>query len=202
MLETQGRYQNQERKQENLREAPLADHFDFSISALLPESPNVSGRCTGVARNQIARPDGAGNVGAFRKVLPLVTRGEDTAVTPGRRSTPSAELAALGGYGERPSRVDELDCAPADLVLPEDIDNPYAFISNLNPGKPKEQQGCGGYQANGGKRHQGRSNAFADQNYQPCKRHHHYARESYGSARSGPEYLHTKSLACRREVLS
>lgn len=202
MLETQGRKQNQNYKQRNFREAPLAAYLALAVSALLPKSADVSGSCAGVARNQIARPHGAGNVGALGKMLSLVAGGENAAVTSGSRSTPGSDFGFLGNYCKRPSGVDELYGTPADLVLSKDIDNPYAILANLNPGKPEEQQGSGNYQDDARKGLQSCGSAFASQDYHPSENHDDNARESYGSAGSGSEYLHPKSLACRREVLS
>ena len=202
MLETQGRKDNQDKNQGNLREAPLTGHFGLAISTLLPESADVSGSCSRVARNQIARPHGAGNVGALGKMLSLVAGGENAAVTSGSRSTPGSDFGFLGNYCKRPSGVDELYGTPADLVLSKDIDNPYAILANLNPGKPEEQQGSGNYQDDARKGLQSCGSAFASQDYHPSENHDDGARESYGSAGSGSEYLHPKSLACRREVLS
>lgn len=202
MLETQGRKQNQDYKQGNLREAPLTGYFGLAISTLLPKSADVSGSCAGVARNQIARPHGAGNVGALGKMLSLVAGGENAAVTPGSRSTPGSDFAFIGNYCKRPSGVNELYGTPADLVLSKDIDNPYTMIANLNPGKPEEQQGSGSDQDDARKGLQSCRGAFASQDYHPSESHDDNARESYGSAGTGSEYLHAKSLACHREVLS
>ena len=202
MLETQGRKDNQDHKQGNFREAPLAGCFALTISALLPKSADVSGSCAGVARNQIARPHGTGNVGALGKMLSLVAGGENAAVTSGSRSTPGSDFAFFGNYCKCPSGVDELYGSPADLVLSKDVYNPYAFIVNLNPGKPKEQQGRGSYQDDARKGLQSCGSAFASQDYHPSENHDDNARESYGSAGSGSEYLHAKSLAWHREVLS
>ena len=202
MLETQGRKQNQDSKQGNFREAPLAAYLALAVSALLPKSADVSGSCSRVARDQIARPHGTCNVGALGKVLPLVAGGEDAAVTSGSRSTPGSDFAFVGNYCKCPSRVDEFYRSPADLVLSKNIDNPYAILANLNPGKPKEQQGSGSYQDDARKRPQSCGSAIASQDYHPSENHDDNARESYGSAGPGSEYLHAKSLAWHREVLS
>jgi hypothetical protein len=202
MLETQGRKQNQDYKQGNFREAPLAAYLALAVSALLPKSADVSGSCAGVARNQIARPHAAGNVGALGKVLPLVAGGEDAVVTSGSRRAPSIDFAFFGNYCKCPSGVNELYGSPADVVLSKDVNNPYAMIANLNPGKPKEQHGCGGYQNDARKGLQSCGSAFASQDYHPSESHYDNAHESYGSAGPGSEYLHAKSLACHREVLS
>ena len=202
MLETQGRYQNKERKQGNLREAPLAVYSALAISALLPESADVSGRCTGVASDKVAWAHGASNVGALWKVLSLVAGGEDAAVTSWSGSAPGSYLTFFGHDCKCPSGVDEFYCSPADQVLSKDINNPYALIVNLNSGKPKEQQGSGGNKGYAGKGQQSCGNALTNQDYYPRQTQNDNARESYGSAGSGSEYLHAKSLACHREVLS
>jgi len=202
MLETQGRKDNQAHKQGNLREAPLAAYLALAVSALLPKSADVSGSCAGVAGDKVAWAHRAGNVGALGKMLSLVAGGENTAVTSGSRSTPGSDFALIGNYCKRPSGVDEFYRSPADLVLSEDIDNPYAILANLNPGKPKEQQGSGNYQGYSGQRDKCYGKAFASQDYHPSENHDDKARKSYGSAGSGSEYLHAKSLACHREVLS
>ena len=202
MLETQGRQQNQDYKQGNFREAQLAGYFGLAISPLLPKSADVSCSCTGVARNQIARPNSAGDVGAVGKMLSLVAGGEDAAVTSGSRCTPSSDLAFFGNYCKCPSGVNELYGSPADLMLSKDIYNPYAILANLHPGKPKEQKRSGDYQGYAGQRDKCCGKAFAGQNHHPRENHDDNARESYGPAGSRSEYLHAKSLACHREVLS
>lgn len=202
MLETQGRKQNQDCKQSDLREAQLTGYFALTFSALLPKSADVSGGCAGVASYKVAWTHGAGDVGALGKMLSLVAGGENAAVTSGSRSTPGSDFAFFGHYCKCPSGVNELYSSPADLVLSKDIDNPYAILANLDPGKPEEQQRSGGYQDDARKGLQSCGGAFACQDYHPRESHDDNARESYRSAGSGSEYLHAKSLAWHREVLS
>lgn len=181
---------------------PCAFDSDWPILPLLPQSSDVGGSRSRVATHEVARSDSAGDVGALREMLALITGCEDAAVTAGGWSTPSGYLAALGDYGQCPAGVDEFDSPPADLVLPKDIDDFDSIFTNLDSRKPKEQRGYAANQADSGEGDKCGCESFSNENDQPGECHGDYARQSYRSARSRPEYLHAKSLACMREVLS
>ena len=202
MLETQrgGEYQNYYCG--NLADVPFTQNLTALISALFPEASYVGCSCSGVAGDKVAWADCAGDVGAFGEVLSLVAGSEDAAVTAGSWSSPSGYLATFGGYGQCPASVNELYGTPANLVLSQDVYDPYSFFSDLNPGKPKEQQRDSHYQCDARQRDKCDSESLADKYYKPGEGHDDAACESYGPAGSGSEYLHAKSLACLEEVLS
>ena len=202
MLETQrgGEYQSDYCR--NLANAPLAFDGGNLVSTLLPESSDVGCGNSGVAANEISWSNGSRDVGAFGEVLPLVAGGKDAAVATRSWSTPGCYLAFICGNCERPAGVDELYGAPADGVLSEDIDNLYALFAHFNPGKPKEQQGAHRYESHSWQGYKRDCEPFAYQNHEPGESHDDDARKSYGPAGSRSEYLHAKSLACLREVLS
>ena len=202
MLETQCSRNEQDRNKGNLSEVDFACHDYMSTFALLPESSNVSSGSARVAADEIARTHGAGDVGAFGEMLPLVAGGKDAAVTARSWSTPGRYFAFICSDCERPSGVDELYGTPADVVLSEDIDNLYALFADFNPGKPKEQEGAHRYQSHSWQGYKRYCEPFAYQNHEPGESHDDDARKSYGPAGSGSEYLHAKSLACLRGVLS
>jgi hypothetical protein len=202
MLETQCSRNEQDRNKSNLSEVDFAFHDYRSTFALLPESSNVSGGSSRVAADEIARTHGAGDVGAFGEMLPLVAGGKDAAVTARCWSTPSGYFASLGSYGQRPASVNEFDGTPTDFVLSEDIDDSYEFFSHLNSGKPKEQQRQGTNQGHSWKRSQSICEALAHEDYQPRKSHDCDAGHRNSSSGAGSEYLHAMSLACNEEVLS
>ena len=202
MLETQRGSEYQNHYCGNLADAPFTLNLTALIPPLFPEASDVGCSCSGVAGDQVAWADCAGDVGAFGEVLSLVAGSEDAAVTAGSWSSPSGYLATFGGYGQCPASVDELYGTPADLVLSQDVYDPYSVFSYLNPGKPKEQQRDSHYQCDAGQRDKCDSEALADKNYHPCKGHNDKACEGYGPAGSRSEYLHAKSLACLEEVLS
>ena len=202
MLETQRGSEHQCGDCRNLANAPLAFDGGNLVSTLLPESSDVGSCSSGVAANEISWSNGSGDVGAFGEMLSLVAGGKDAAVATRSWSTPGSYFAFVGGDCERPAGVDELYGTPADVVLSEDIDNLYALFAHLNPGKPKEQHGARRYQSHSGQGHKCDSESFANQNHEPGKGHYDHARKSYGPTGSGSEYLHAKSLACLRGVLS
>ena len=202
MLETQrgGEYQNYYCG--NLADVPFTQNLTALIFALFPEASYVGCSCSGVAGDKVAWANCAGDVGAFGEVLSLVAGSEDAAVTAGSWSSPSGYLATFGGYGQCPASVNELYGTPANLVLSQDVYDLYSVLTNLNPGKPKEQQRDSYYQCDAGQRYKCYSESLADKNYNPGKGHDDTACEGYGPAGSGSEYLHAKSLACLEEVLS
>jgi len=202
MLETQRGSKYQSGDCRNLANAPLAFDGGNLVSMSFPESSDVSSCSSGVAANEISWSNGSGDVGALGKVLSLVAGGKDAVVATGSWSTPGRYLAFICGDCERPAGVDELYGTPADGVLAEDIDNLYALFAHFNPGKPKEQQGAHRYQSNSWQRYKRDSESLAYQNHEPGESHDDEARKSYGPAGSGSEYLHAKSLACLRGVLS
>ena len=202
MLETQRGSKYQNHYCGNLADAPITQNLIALIPALFPEASYVGCSCSGVAGYKVAWADCAGDVGAFGEVLSLVAGSEDAAVTAGSWSSPSGYLATFGGYSQCPASVDELYGTPANLVLSQDVYDPYSVISYLNPGKPKEQQRDSHYQCDAGQRDKCDSEALADKNYHPGKGHNDTACEGYGPAGSRSEYLHAKSLACLEEVLS
>jgi len=202
MLETQRGSEYQGGHCRNLANAPLAFDSGNLVSTLLPEASDMGCSCSGVAANEISWSNGSGDVGAFGEVLSLVARGKDAAVATGSWSSPCSYFAFFCGDCERPAGIDEFYGSPADFVLSEDIDNLYALFANFNPGKPKEQQGARRYQGHSWQGDKRDCESFANQNHEPGESHDDGARKSYGSAGSGTEYLHAKSLACPREVLS
>ena len=202
MSDGKGDAKNERNDAQELTQAPFTHDPRSFVLVLLPKPANVSGGGSGVARDKVARAHSSRNVGALGEVLPLVAGGEDAAVTSGSGSAPGSYLAFFSDYCKCPSGVDELYGAPANVVLSKDVDNPYTFIANLNPGKPEEQKGCCGYEGYSGQRDKCHGKAFADQNHNPRESHDDKARESYGSAGSGSEYLHSRSLACWQEVLN
>ena len=202
MLETQRGSEYQNYYCGNLADVPFTQNLTALISALFPEASYVGCSCAGVAANEISWSNGSGDVGAFGEVLSLVARGKDAAVATGSWSTPGSYFARVCGDCERPAGVDEFYGTPADLVLSEDIDNLYALFANFNPGKPKEQQGARRYQGHSWQGYERDCESLANQNHKPGENHDDDARKSYGPAGSGSEYLHAKSLACPREVLS
>ena len=202
MLETQRGSEYQNHYCGNLADVPFTQNLTALISALFPEASYVGCSCSGVAGDQVAWPDCAGDVGAFGEVLTLVAGSEDAAVTAGSWSSPSGYLATFGGYGQCPASVNELYGTPANLVLSQDVYDLYSVFSDLNPGKPKEQQRESHYQCNAGQRDKCDSESLSDKNYHPGKGHDDTACEGYGPAGSRSEYLHAKSLACLEEVLS
>ena len=202
MLETQRGSKYHNHYCGNLADTPFTQTLTALISALFPEASDMGCSCSGVAGDQVAWADCAGDVGAFGEVLSLVAGSEDAAVTAGSWSSPSGYLATFGGYGQRPASVNELYGTPANLVLSQDVYDLYSVLTNLNPGKPKEQQRDSHYQCNTGQRDKCDSKALADKNYHPGKGHDDTACEGYDPAGSRSEYLHAKSLACLEEVLS
>ena len=202
MLETQRGSKYQNHYCGNLADTPVTQNLTALISALFPEASDMGCSCSGVAGDKVAWADCAGDVGAFGEVLSLVAGSEDAAVTAGSWSSPSGYLATFGGYGQRPASVNELYGTPANLVLSQDVYDLYSVLTNLNPGKPKEQQRDSHYQCNTGQRDKCDSKALADKNYHPGKGHDDTACEGYDPAGSRSEYLHAKSLACLEEVLS
>ena len=202
MLETQRGSEHQCGDYRNLANAPLAFDGGNLVSTLLPKSSDVGCGSSGVAANEISWSNGSRDVGAFGEVLPLVAGGKDAAVATRSWSTQGRYLAFICGNCERPAGVDELYGSPADVVLSEDIDNFYALFAHLNPGKPKEKQGAHPYQSHSWQGYKRDCEPFAYQNHEPRESHDDDARKSYGPAGSGSEYLHAKSLACLREVLS
>ena len=202
MLETQRGSEYQNGNYRNLANAPLTFDSGIQTASLLPESSDVSSCSSGVAANEISWSNGSGDVGALGEVLSLVAGGKDAAVATGSWSTPGSYLAFICGDSERPAGVDELYGTPADVVLPEDIDNLYALFAHFNPGKPKEQQGAHRYESHSWQGYKRDCEPFAYQNHEPGESHDDDARKSYGPAGSRSEYLHAKSLACLGEVLS
>lgn len=202
MLETQRSSENQRGDGGNFADVPFTLNLSAIVSALLPESSDVSCSCSRVASHQISGSNGPCDVGALGKVLSLVAGGEDAAVTARSGGSPRGYLAAFGGYGQCPAGVDELDCAPADLVLSKDVYDSYSVISNLNSGKPKEQQGSSHNQGNSWQGNDRNCHPLSHKNYHPGKHHYDCACYGDGPAGSGSEYLHAMSLACRWEVLS
>ena len=202
MLETQRSSKYQSGDCRNLANAPLAFDGGNLVSTLLPESSDVSSCSSGVAANEISWSNGSGDVGALGEMLSLVAGGKDAAVATGSWSTPGRYFAFICGDCERPAGVDELYGTPADGVLSEDIDNLYALFAHFNPGKPKEQQGAHPYQSHSWQGYERDCEPFAYQNYEPGESHNDDARKRYCPAGSGSEYLHAKSLACLRGVLS
>ena len=202
MLETQRGSEYQGGYCRNLANAPLAFDSGNLVSMLLPEASDMGCSCSGVAANEISWSNGSGDVGAFGEVLSLVARGKDAAVATGSWSSPCSYFALVCGDCERPAGIDEFYGSPADFVLSEDIDNLYALFANFNPGKPKEQQGARRYQGHSWQGDKRDCESFANQNHEPGESHDDGARKSYGSAGSGTEYLHAKSLACYEGVLS
>ena len=202
MLETQRGSKYQSGDCRNLANAPLAFDGGNLVSTLLPESSDVGCGSSGVAANEISWSNGSRDVGAFGEMLSLVAGGKDAAVATRSWSTPGSYFAFVGGDCERPTGVNELYGTPADVVLSEDIDNFYALFAHLNPGKPKQQQGAHRYQSHSWKRYKRDCESLANQNHEPRESHDDDARKSYGPAGSGSEYLHAKSLACLRGVLS
>ena len=202
MLETQRGSEYQNHYCGNLADVPFTQNLTALISALFPEASYVGCSCSGVAGDKVAWADCAGDVGAFGEVLSLVAGSEDAAVTAGSWSSPSGYFATFGGYGQCPASVNELYGTPANLVLSQDVYDLYSVFSDLNPGKPKEQQRDSHYQCDAGQRDKCDSESLADKNYNPGKGHDDTACEGYGPAGSGSEYLHAKSLACLEEVLS
>jgi hypothetical protein len=81
MLETQRGSKYQNHYCGNLADAPFTQNLTALISALFPEASYMGCSCSGVAGDQVAWADGAGDVGAFGEVLSLVAGGEDAAVT-------------------------------------------------------------------------------------------------------------------------
>ena len=202
MLETQRGSKYQSDYCHNLANAPLAFDGGNLVSMLFPESSDVGCGSSGVAANEISWSNGSRDVGALGEVLSLVAGGKDAAVATRSWSTPGSYFAFICGDCERPASVDELYCTPADVVLSEDIDNLYALFADFNPGKPKEQQGAYRYQSHSWQRYKRDCETLANQNHEPRESHDDDARKSYGPAGSGSEYLHAKSLACLRGVLS
>ena len=202
MLETQRGSEHQCGDCRNLANAPLAFDGGNLVSTLLPESSDVGSGSSGFAADEISWSNGSGDVGALGEVLSLVAGGKDAAVATGSWSTPGRYFAFTCGDCERPAGVDELYGTPADVVLSEDIDNLYALFADFNPGRPKEQHGARRYQSHSGQGHKCDSESFANQNHEPGKGHYDHARKRYGPTGSGSEYLHAKSLACLRGVLS
>ena len=202
MLETQRGSEYQSGDCRNLANAPLAFDGGNLVSTLIPESSDVGSCSSGVAANEISWSNGSGDVGALGKMLSLVAGGKDAAVATRSWSTPGSYFAFICGDCERPAGVDELYGTPADVVLSEDIDNLYALFADLNPGKPKEQQGAHRYQSHSWQGYKRDCETLAYQNHEPGESHDDDARKSYGPAGTGSEYLHAKSLACLREVLS
>ena len=202
MLETQRGSEYQSDYCRNLANAPLAFDRGNLVSTLLPESSDVGCSSSGVAANEITWSNGSRDVGALGEVLSLVAGGKDAAVATRSWSSPGRYFAFVGGDCERPAGVDELYGTPADVVLSEDIDNLYALFADFNPGKPKEQEGAHRYQSHSWQGYKRYCEPFAYQNHEPGESHDDDARKSYGPAGSGSEYLHSKSLACLRGVLS
>ena len=202
MLETQRGSEYQNYYCGNLADVPFTQNLTTLISALFPEASYVGCSCSGVAGDKVAWADCAGDVGAFGEVLTLVAGSEDAAVTAGSWSSPSGYLATFGGYGQCPASVNELYGTPANLVLSQDVYDLDSVLTNLNSGKPKEQQRDSYYQCDAGQRYKCDSESLADKNYNPGKGHDDTACEGYGPAGSRSEYLHAKSLACLEEVLS
>jgi len=202
MLETQRGSEYQNGNYRNLANAPLAFDSGIQTTSLLPESSDVGSGSSGFAADEISWSNGSGDVGALGEVLSLVAGGKDAAVATGSWSTPCRYFAFICGDCERPAGVDELYGTPADVVLSEDIDNLYALFAHFNPGKPKEQQGAHRYQSHSWQGYKRDCEPFAYQNHEPGESHDDDARKSYGPAGSGSEYLHAKSLACLRGVLS
>ena len=202
MLETQRGSEYQNHYCGNLADVPFTQNLTALISALFPEASYVGCSCSGVAGDKVAWADCAGDVGAFGEVLSLVAGSEDAAVTAGSWSSPSGYLATFGGYGQCPASVNELYGTPANLVLSQDVYDLDSVFSDLNPGKPKEQQRDSHYQCNAGQRDKCDSESLAEKYYKPGKGHDDNACEGYGPAGSRSEYLHAKSLACLEEVLS
>ena len=202
MLETQRGSKYQNHYCGNLADAPITQNLTALIPALFPEASDMGCSCSGVAGDKVAWADCAGDVGAFGEVLSLVAGSEDAAVTAGSWSSPSGYLATFGGYGQCPASVNELYGTPANLVLSQDVYDLDSVLTNLNSGKPKEQQRDSHYQCNTGQRDKCDCESLAEKNYNPGKCHDDTACESYGPAGSRSEYLHAKSLACLEEVLS
>ena len=202
MLETQCTCNYQERKSDNLSDAPFTLHASSAVFALLPQSSDVGSRRSRVATHEVARSDSAGDVGAFGQVLSLVARGKDAAVPTRRRGTPGGYLSLVGRNCQGPASVDEPNGAPADFVLSKDIYDSYKLFLDLNSGKPKEQQRYDSDERNRWQRCKRNDVAFIGKDEQPGDCHDDDAGYSYCSAGARPEYLHAMSLACNEEVLS
>lgn len=181
---------------------PFARHNSLIVSSLLPNSSDVGSRGTRVTANQITWTNSAGDVGAFGQVLSLVARGKDAAVPTRRRGTPGGYLSLVGRNCQGPAGVDEPNGAPADFVHSEDIDNLYALVTDLNSGKPKEQQRYSCNERYRWQRCKCNDGALIGKDDKPCNCHDDDAGYRYDSAGARPEYLHAMSLACNEEVLS
>ena len=107
----------------------------------LPEAPD--GCCGGsrITGNQIPWADGANEVGALRKMLTLVTASEDAAVSSWSGSRPAGDLlSGTQDQSQSPLGVNPSDCSNWDQIGSENVFDYDQILSDLNPGKPKEQK--------------------------------------------------------------
>ena len=121
------------------------------VSLLFPVASN--GRSSGarVGADEIARSNGAGEVGTLGQVLTLLAASKDAGVSSGCGCRPARDaFAAFKIERKGPASVDSHDCTHWNLETPNHVFDHNLVLTDLYSGKPKEHESYKGYGQNQG----------------------------------------------------
>ena len=139
-LEAQGYNQQNNQSSDRLEVPGARDARNQVVVSLgFPKTPNNSSRSTRVAGDQVSWSNGAGKVGAFRKVSTLILSGKDRSVSTWSAGAPGVVFLFTGEQGQCPTGVNPCDCTPGNIKGSKNISESHSALINFHPGKPKEQ---------------------------------------------------------------
>lgn len=200
LLENQQVQHEQAAENRNAAEVPAGILSDWPNATLLPVSSDEGSWGSRIGVDQISRPNGSTEVGAFRQVAALIARGKDAAVTARSWGSPSRVASLVGDQTQRPFGINATDRTQAYPVGAQHVFDDDDFFIRADFGKPKGDHSQVTKQQRGWKAYQGNLNSLCAQGEQPRQQQQAQAHAGEQARESGSENLHVTTLTRLREV--
>lgn len=200
VLENQQVQQEQAAENCNAAEVPAGLLSAWQIAALLPVSADKGSWGSRIGVDQISRPNGSGEVGAFRQMAALIAGGKDAAVTARSWCSPGRVASLVSDQAQRPFGINATDRTQAYPVGTQHVFNDDHFFIGADFGKPEGNHSQVTKQQRGWKTNQGDNYSLSAQGEQPRQQQQAQAHAGEQARKSGSENLHVTTLTRLREV--
>lgn len=200
VLENQQVQHEQAAENRKAAEVPTGVFGAWQIATLLPVSSDEGSWCSRIGVDQISRPNGSGEVGAFRQMAALIAGGKDAAVAARSWCSPGRVASLVGNQAQRPFGINATDRTKAYSVGTQHVFNDDHFFICADFGKPKGNHSQVTKQQRGWKAYQGDNYSLSAQGEQPRQQQQAQAHAGEQARKSGSENLHVTTLTRLREV--
>ena len=200
LLENQEVQDEQAEQNGNATKVPASVFGAWPIATLLPVSSDEGSWGSRIGVDQISRPNGSGQVGAFRQMASLIAGGKDAAVTTRSWGSPGRVASLISDQAQRPFGINATDRTQAYSVGAQYVFDDNHFFICADFGKPEGNHGQVTKQQRGRKAEQRDSHSLSAQSQQPRQQQQAKADTSEQARKSGSENLHVTTLTRLREV--